>query len=63
MLIEISEVILAMGSIRGQIWTDWRQEATFLPIDPTDLKAGIQGAPFFIATNTGRSTSISLISW
>ena len=43
MLIEISEVKLAMGSIRGQIWTDWRPEATFLPIDSIDLKAGIQG--------------------
>ena len=32
-----------MGSIRGQIWTDWRPEPTFLPIDPTYLKVGIQG--------------------
>ena len=42
-LIEISEVKLAMGSIRGQIWTDWRPEPTFLPMDPTNLKADIQG--------------------
>ena len=37
MLIEISEVKLAMESIRGQIWTDLRPEAIFLSVDPTNL--------------------------
>ena len=32
-----------MEAIRGQIWTDWRLKAIFLPIDPTDLVFGTQG--------------------
>ena len=40
---EISEVKSAMESIRGQIWTDWRPQAIFLPIDPTDMAFGMQG--------------------
>ena len=40
---EIYEVKLAIEAIRGQIWTEWRLEAIFLPIDPTDLVYGMQG--------------------